>query len=60
MSKREWWDIAIYWPKMPLFVKRMHRDELYIQKLATAVDTFNAELDDVVAQIRRTGERVAA
>ena len=52
--------IAIYWPKMPLFVKRMHRDELYIQKLATAVDTFNAELDDVVAQIRRTGERVAA
>ena len=60
VSKREWWDIAIYWPKMPLFVKRMHRDELYIQKLATAVDTFNAELDDVVAQIRRTGERVAA
>lgn len=60
VAKRQWWDIAIYWPKMPLFVKRMERDEAYIQKLATEVDRFNAELDDVVAQIGARGEAVAA
>lgn len=60
VAKRQWWDIAIYWPKMPLFVKRMERDEAYIQKLATEVDRFNAELDDVVAQIGARGEALAA
>lgn len=60
LAKRQWWDIAIYWPKMPLFVKRVYRDEPYIQKLATEIDRFNAELDDVVAQILRRGEAVAA
>jgi YqaJ-like viral recombinase domain len=60
IAKRQWWDIGIYWPKMPLFVKRMERDEAYIQKLATAVDTFNAELDEVVAQIRGPHYRAAA
>lgn len=60
VSKRQWWDVVIYWPRMPLFVKRVYRDEPYIQKLATEVDKFNAELDDVVAQIRRAGEAVAA
>lgn len=60
ISKRAWWDIAIYWPGMPLFVKRAYRDEPYIQRLATEVDRFNADLDDVVSQIRRRGEAVAA
>lgn len=60
VAKRQWWDIAIYWPKMPLFIKRVERDEAYIQKLATEVDRFNAELDAVVAQIRACGEAVAA
>lgn len=60
VSKRQWWDVVIYWPGMPLFVKRVFRDEAYIQKIATEVDKFNAELDEVVAQIRRRGEAVAA
>jgi hypothetical protein len=60
VAKRQWWDIAIYWPKMPLFVKRMEREESYIQKLATEIDRFNGELDEVVAQIRARGEAVAA
>ena len=60
LTKRQWWDVVIYWPGMPLFVKRVFRDEPYIQRLATEVDRFNAELDEVVAQIRRRGEAVAA
>jgi hypothetical protein len=60
LTERQWWDIVIYWPRMPLFVKRVFRDEPYIQRLATEVDRFNAELDEVVAQIRRRGEVKAA
>ena len=45
---------------MPLFVKRTYRDEPYNQKIATEVDKFNAELADIVTQIRRRGEAIAA
>lgn len=59
ITKRAWWDIAIYWPKMPLFVRRVYRDEPYIQRLATEVDRFNDELDDVVEQIMCRGKERA-
>jgi len=60
ITKRQWWDIAVYYRGVPLFVKRTQRDEKYIQTLATEVDRFNAELADVVSQIRRRGEVFAA
>ncbi|MGJ4928119.1 lambda exonuclease family protein [Bradyrhizobium sp. HKCCYLS2038] len=60
VTGREWWDLLIYSRNMPPFIKRAHRDERYIQSLATEVDRFNAELDAVVSQIRKSGERVAA
>ena len=61
VSEREWIDIAVYWPKLPLFVKRAHRDDLYIRQIADAVDQFNAELAETVERIRRFGmERAAA
>lgn len=50
--EREWWDFAAYWPKLPLFVVRVTRDEEYIANLSAEVDKFNAELHDVVAKIR--------
>jgi len=52
VAEREWIDIAVYWPKLPLFVKRAHRDEAYIKTMATAVDAFNAELQEIVAKVR--------
>lgn len=60
VTMRAWWDIAVGYEGMPLFVKRCHRDEPYIQSLATEVDRFAAELDDVVAKIRARGEQIAA
>lgn len=61
VSGRKWWDFVSYCPRMPLFVQRVMRDETYIQKLATEVDKFNAELDEAVALIRgRAGLRAAA
>lgn len=55
VTGRKWWDLAIYWPGIPLFVKRVERDDGYIANLAGAVDAFNAELDQVVKTIRAYG-----
>lgn len=56
IAEREWIDLAIYWPKMPPFIKRAHRDEAYIAELAQAVALFNEELDELTERIRRYGE----
>lgn len=55
VAEREWIDIAIYWPGMPLFVKRATRDDIYIKTLSDEVDRFNEELSEVVEKIRRYG-----
>jgi hypothetical protein len=52
VAEREWIDFVSYWPGLPLFVTREHRDEEYIAKLAAAVDEFNDELAAVVEQVR--------
>lgn len=57
VAEREWLDIAIYWPGMPLFVTTAARDEPYIRELSDAVDSFNAELDRIVDRVRAYGER---
>ncbi|QPF88150.1 YqaJ viral recombinase family protein [Bradyrhizobium genosp. L] len=56
ITGRDWWDIAVYWPGIPLFVKRTFRDEAYIKTLAAEVDRFNADLDEVVALMRQRGD----
>jgi hypothetical protein len=60
VAEREWWDFVAYWPKLPLFVKRVYRDEAYIKALSTAVDHFNEELDALVNRIRSYGMKEAA
>jgi len=60
VAEREWWDFVAYWPKLPLFVKRVYRDEAYIKKLADAVEQFNAELDALVSRIKAYGMQEAA
>jgi hypothetical protein len=60
VGEREWWDFVAYWPKLPLFVKRVYRDEGYIKTLAAAVDQFNEELDALVSRIRAYGMKEAA
>lgn len=60
VSERDWIDIAVYWPKLPLFVKRATRDDIYIKQIADAVDQFNAELAETVERIRQFGMREAA
>lgn len=52
VTEREWIDIAIYCPKMPLFVERIYRDEPYIKQITGAVADFNIELRQMVEKIR--------
>jgi YqaJ-like viral recombinase domain len=52
VAEREWIDFISYWPRLPLFLKRVHRDEEYIATLASAVDQFNDELAATVDRIR--------
>jgi hypothetical protein len=60
VAEREWWDFCSYCPKLPLFVKRVYRDEEYIKRLANEVDLFNTELRQTVEYIRRYGQKAAA
>lgn len=46
VSEREWIDFISYWPGMPLFVKRMYRDEALIRKISERVKTFYEILDE--------------
>jgi hypothetical protein len=53
ISGREWLDFVSYWPALPIFITRVHRDEAYIAQLAQAVDEFNAELAQTIEVINR-------
>lgn len=55
IAEREWWDVAIFSPGLPLFVCRDYRDDGYIANLAGAVERFNAELAEIVERVRRYG-----
>lgn len=53
VTERKWLDIAVYWPKMPLFVKRIERDEEYLAALDGALSDFTSELEVIVSRLRR-------
>ncbi len=53
ITGRKWWDLAVYWPGLPLFVKRAFRDEAYIANMASEVDRFRADLDSVVTEMQQ-------
>lgn len=55
VAKREWIDLLVWNRGIPPFVKRAERDEVYIVKLAKAVEEFNEELADMVAKVRAYG-----
>ncbi len=52
VAERDWVDFVAYWPKLPLFVKRIHRDEKYLTTLAGEVARFNDELAELELKVR--------
>lgn len=52
VTGRKWIDIAVYYPNMPMFIKRAFRDNNYIAELSREIDRFNKELAAIVKQIK--------
>ena len=52
ITGRDYWDLLVYYPGIPKFVVRATPDKEYIANLASEVDRFNGELQDVVAKVR--------
>lgn len=51
VCKREWCDFVSYWPGLPLFLKRIYRDEKLIKEIRESLDKFNGELNQIVDRI---------
>lgn len=51
VSNRKWCDFTSYCPGLPLFIKRVERDDKYIDNLKIELHKFEAELQTVIAQI---------
>jgi hypothetical protein len=49
---RAWWDVCIGASGMPLFIRRVPRDEEYCARLAKEIAAFNAEKEALVAWVR--------
>lgn len=60
VAEREWIDFISYWPRMPLFVKRVYRDDTYIAMLANEVNLFLSEMDTYLAVLRDEPLKVVA
>lgn len=48
VTGRSWVDFVSYWPKLPPFIKRVHRDEMYIAELRVELKLFDKELKNIV------------
>lgn len=52
VSGRQWWDLVSFCPGLPLYIKRVARDDEYITELAAELVAFEAGIVDVVKQIK--------
>ena len=52
VAEREWCDFVSYWPKLPLLLVRVERDEKYIKTLSEQIDIFNEEMAQLEQQIK--------
>ena len=53
IAEREWCDFISYCPMMPLFVKRVYRDEAMIETVSDKVRIFNYELAQQEEKMRQ-------
>ena len=54
VAERDWVDFVSYWPGLPLYVKRMERNEEDIGILSEACSKFLAEMDQLCGQLKAT------
>jgi len=52
VTGRDWCDLVVYWPRMPVAKFRCYRDQAFIPRLWAEITRFNDELNDLVQTIR--------
>lgn len=52
VTGREWADFCSYSPKLPLFILRVYRDDIFCDKLEAELVTFCEELDEICEKIK--------
>lgn len=60
VAEREWCDFVSYWPKLPLFVKRVYRDDEKIKAIEEEVSRFLDELNETLLTMKAKTEKEAA
>lgn len=56
IAEREWWDFVSYWPRLPMLIVRVYRDEEYIKTMSDEIDRFNNEKAALIERIRAYGQ----
>lgn len=52
VTGRQWWDFVCYTKGLPIFIKRVERDDVMIGRIIAASDQFTEELDAMVKTIK--------
>lgn len=53
VTERDWWDFVSHSEGLPLFIKRVFRNDKLIADIQVAVDLFNDDLDALVEKLKR-------
>ncbi|MDE2103564.1 MAG: YqaJ viral recombinase family protein [Patescibacteria group bacterium] len=56
VTDRPWWWLAIGFPGMPMFKRKVPRDSAYCARLEVGLETFQRDLDEMVAWLRNYGK----
>jgi len=52
ITGRAWWDFVVYHPSIELWVKRIYRDEVYIEKMRKHIGAFVLELEQTYQRVK--------
>lgn len=53
VAEREWIDYMAYWPNLPPFLRRLHRDEQRIKEIQLGVDIFLNEMHELMEKLEQ-------
>lgn len=53
--QRDWWDLKIFYPRMPDFTVRVYRDDAYVKRLLDEIERFNFEKKRLIETLRKMG-----
>lgn len=53
VAEREWIDFVAFWPSLPLYVKRVYRDEKLIQEMQQEVTRFYDEMNELINKLKQ-------